>query len=365
MAADLKSRSPFLDVAAKLRRRIVAGDWAPGTRLPTWDHMAKEFEIARPTLMRAMDRLRQDGFVYAKSTRGTYVSDKPPHLSRFGLVFTSHPGAGGERHWNRFWDTLANQAPIVERDADVKVPAFFDVLDRHSEGHRDLIAQVDNHCLGGLILVGTPELMASPQIARMRVPKVAIYDGPTDAPIPRVYIDHQSFIDQSLDRLVALGRRRIAVLSNTSDRFAGYEPAMAGRDVQTKPFWRLAAAPAAAANVVRLLFDPDNAAVPDGLVITDDNIVEQALAGLLQSEVRVPAQLEVVAHCNWPAPVPSPVPVHRLGYDVRQMLHRSIEGLVQQRSGNQTAQVHLISALWEGETASSDPSQARLMKSVT
>ena len=325
MAASLKPNPPFHHVAAQLRRRIVAGQWAPGAQLPTWDLMAKEFSVARPTLMRAMDLLRRDGFVFSKSTRGTFVSEKPPHLSRFGLVFASHPGAGGERFWNLFWGTLAAQAAIVERAAGLQLPIFHDAADPASDGRRQLLEQAADHCLGGLILVGTKELMESKTIAALDLPKAAIFNAPTDPPMPRVYIDRASFIEQSLDRLVALGRRRVAVLSNQSDRWQDYEPAFAARDLQSKPFWHLAASPSAAANVVRLLFDPDNAVTPDGLVIADDNIVEQALAGLLQSGVRVPEQLEIVAHCNWPAPVPSPVPIHRLGYDVRELLQACVD----------------------------------------
>ncbi len=318
---------PFQQVAALLRGRIVEGHWPPGSQLPTWDTMAKEFDIARPTLMRAMDRLRQDGFVYSKSTRGTFVTERPPHLFRYALVFTSHPGPEQTvtHPWNRFWDTLVNQAVITQLRTDMNIPIFYDVRDSLDDGFIMLADHLENQRLGGLICVGTPELLRLPLIVEAQVPKVAIYGGTTEPPMPRVYIDHQSFIEQSLDRLLSLGRRRIAVLSQQNDAWHGYEAAMAQRDVATKPFWNLQAAPDAAANVVRLLFDADNSTAPDGLIITDDNIVAQALGGVLQSGVRVPEQLEIITHCNWPAPVPSPVPVHRLGYDVREIMDAALE----------------------------------------
>ncbi len=344
-----KDAKPFQQVAAILRGRIVEGQWPPGSQLPTWDVMTRELEVARPTLMRAMDRLRQDGFVYSKSTRGTYVSERPPHLSRYGLVFTSHPGQTLPRPWNRFWDTLANQAVIIERHGDLKLPVFYDVVDDTADGYHRLADHLSSQRLGGLICVGTPDLLRLPVIVESDLPKVAIYGASIDPPMPRVYIDHDSFIEQSLDRLLELGRRRIAVLSHKGDGWGGYAPAMARRDVQTKPFWNLQAAPDAAANVVRLLFDADNPTVPDGLIITDDNIVEQALGGVLQSGIRVPEQLEVIVHCNWPAPVPSPVPVHRLGFDVREIIATALE-LISNPSTDR-ADVRLLPAVFGEDRA--------------
>lgn len=352
MATDLKSNKQFMDLAARMRRRIVAGQWAPGTQLPTWDQITEEFSVARPTLMRAMDRLRRDGFIYSRSTRGTYVTERPPHLSRFGLVFTSHPGGVGERSWNRFWDTLANIAPQAARAAGVQLPVFLDLLDQDGEGVARLREQLAAERLGGLILVGTPALMRLPLLARASVPKVAIYDQATDPPMPRVYVDHRSFIEQSLDRLAAQGRRRIAVVSNQFDGWAGFEAAIAARSLDCKPFWRLAASPGAVANVIRLLFDPDNAVAPDGLILADDNIVEHALRGLIEAGVAVPARVAVVTHCNWPAPVPSTLQVQRLGYDVAELLRACLDCL---RRGPTDGQDHvtLVPARWEIDQPSS------------
>ena len=47
---------------------------------------------------------------------------------------------------------------------------------------------------------------------------------------------------------------------------------------------------------------------PDALVITDDNLVPAATAGVLAAGRRVPADLEVVAHANFPHVTPSAVP---------------------------------------------------------
>ena len=70
---------------------------------------------------------------------------------------------------------------------------------------------------------------------------------------------------------------------------------------------------------------------PDALIIADDNIVEPVTRGLLASEVSLPANLDIVAHCNLPNLPQAAVPVRFLGYDCRQMLNRCIELLDAQR----------------------------------
>ena len=354
------ANSPFLDVAAQLRGRIVTGEWAPGSQLPTWDRMAQEFAVARPTLMRAMDRLRQDGFIYSKSTRGTFVSERPPHLSRFGLVFASHPGQGLTGGWNRFWDTLVNQAPVLEHHLGVELPTFFDVCDPSSDGHESLTRQTADSRLAGLILVGRPDLMELPVAREASLPKVAIYGG-TTPDMPRVFIDRDSFVACSLDHLQQRGARAVAVLSNNTDRWEGFAEAIEQRGFESKPFWRLAGIGEAVTPLVRLLFDPDNARVPDSLIIADDNIVEHALQGLLAAGVAVPDRVKVVTHCNWPAPVPSPVPVTRLGYDVAQLLARCVEAIQHQRAGRPVPEVQRLEAVFEDGVRQPAPARIRVL----
>jgi DNA-binding LacI/PurR family transcriptional regulator len=89
---------------------------------------------------------------------------------------------------------------------------------------------------------------------------------------------------------------------------------------------------------------------PDGLVITDDNLVPELTAGLAESGV---ADLAVVAHTNFPYPTPSAVPVTRLGYDVAKLVTMSMEYVEQQRRGETPPARTLVPAVWEGEVGES------------
>ena len=340
----------FEGIASQLREAIVRGDLSPGARLPTWDHMAKQYAVARPTLMRAMDRLKRDGFVYARSTRGTYVTERPPHLSRFGLVFASHPyHAANKGDWNRFWDTLAQQAPVIERRLDVHLPVFYDVTSPNSTDYPKLVEQINSSRFAGLILVGRPDLMSLPLFQQTDTPRVAIYGGSEGPDIPRVFIDHDSFIQQSLNLVQERGGNAVAVISNHTSRWDGFANAIQERGLQFKPFWQLEAVNRSITPLVRLLFDPDNARIPDSLIIADDNMVKQALTGIMQSGLTIGEDVRVVTHCNWPWPVPSAMPVDHLGYDANEFLQRCIETIMRLRRGEDTPPFQSVPAITESE----------------
>jgi DNA-binding FadR family transcriptional regulator len=62
------------DIAAELRRRIADGEWRQGAKLPPERHLAQEFNAARNTLRKALDRLAEEGILQRQVGRGTFVT---------------------------------------------------------------------------------------------------------------------------------------------------------------------------------------------------------------------------------------------------------------------------------------------------
>ncbi|KAB8191507.1 GntR family transcriptional regulator [Nonomuraea phyllanthi] len=56
-----------------LRARIEAGEWAPRRRLPSVVHLSQEFGVARDTILRALEVLRDLGLIYTVKNRGSFV----------------------------------------------------------------------------------------------------------------------------------------------------------------------------------------------------------------------------------------------------------------------------------------------------
>jgi len=153
---------------------------------------------------------------------------------------------------------------------------------------------------------------------------VAIATGAEEG-IPIVDHDHKAFISKALDYLASRGRRRIAILlpGKVPDYEDSFAAGLAARGMVSHPWWTLFFSPVemqGASSTVHLLMRPGQDERPDGVIIADDNLVEEALAGLMAAGVRIPEDADVVAHANFPCVAKTPVPLKRLGYDCREML---------------------------------------------
>jgi len=69
----------YLQIATLIRRRIRKGHWQPGERIPSLDVLAKELGVALVTVRQAVGVLEEEGFLWRKQGKGTFVSDDPGH----------------------------------------------------------------------------------------------------------------------------------------------------------------------------------------------------------------------------------------------------------------------------------------------
>jgi DNA-binding GntR family transcriptional regulator len=67
----------YAQVIGELRRRIESGEYAPGSLLPSEHQLSDEFQIARPTVVRALRVLRQDGWIDTQQGKGSFVRGRP------------------------------------------------------------------------------------------------------------------------------------------------------------------------------------------------------------------------------------------------------------------------------------------------
>jgi GntR family transcriptional regulator len=66
-------QSRYAALAAALRHRIVAGEWPPGTPLPSETALATEHGVALGTMRRALELLAEQGLIERRHGRGTFV----------------------------------------------------------------------------------------------------------------------------------------------------------------------------------------------------------------------------------------------------------------------------------------------------
>ncbi|QWF77596.1 GntR family transcriptional regulator [Amycolatopsis sp. CA-230715] len=96
---DRRSGVPaFRQVAADLRDKISAGDYAPGDRLPSERELVESYGVSRPTIRDAVNVLRTEGIVTAEHGRGVFVRKsvalrRLPHSRLSRRARTRHQGA--------------------------------------------------------------------------------------------------------------------------------------------------------------------------------------------------------------------------------------------------------------------------------
>jgi GntR family transcriptional regulator len=67
----------YARLIGELQRRIERGEYPPGSLLPSEHQLAQEFAIARPTVVRALRTLRQDGWIETQQGKGSFVRGRP------------------------------------------------------------------------------------------------------------------------------------------------------------------------------------------------------------------------------------------------------------------------------------------------
>jgi DNA-binding GntR family transcriptional regulator len=115
--------SRYLDIASKIRERIEAGEWAPGTKLPRLDDFAAEYGANRDTVGRAITVLESEGYVWAVQGRGIAVryGTMRPRRPRGDLVKRneqatgySFPSASSQELWVRHGEAINALAKLED-----------------------------------------------------------------------------------------------------------------------------------------------------------------------------------------------------------------------------------------------------------
>lgn len=350
-------KGKYLDVVTALRNSIVEGTYRPSSQLPIRSEMVEAFGVSNATIQRALNRLVSDGFVFARPS-GTFVTERLPHLWNYGLVTPI------VSQWSLLHTAIRKAAGIVQTGSDIRFNEYFTSSEAAMrEDVTRLCRDVSSYRLGGLIILGDPavnDITGTSALEQEGAPYVRVHAFP-ESSIPMVGLDVVgSFIPKATEYLTSRGCRRIAhlrLVSKTNWRNE-FDAALRKTGVEVRPYWVQSVFAGAldetTANIVVLLMQLEGDNRPDALIIHDDNLIDFAVGGLLAAGVKVPDELEVVAHSNYPSPAPSALPMKRLGLDCRMFLRKSVEVMELQRSGKTLPAKTKLPALFEDELAAED-----------
>ena len=339
-------------IVDELRAQIVRGQFEPGHRLPSRIEIERQFGASTMTVQRALETLKNDGFIVASRGDGTYVSEHPPHLSRYGIVF---PAAPDRKGWNRFWTALSQEATALQSASTLELALYHGVDEHHDgEDYGRLVADVCAHRLAGLIFAAPNFLYRdTPLLDEPDIPRVE-FAAKSESDLPAVAINNWSLIERALDFFAAQKRRRVAFIMASGapepqERLMG---AAQARGLQSHARFCHSvhrAWPATARGIAQLMFHDSQTQRPDALLIGDDNLVEQTTRGI--ADVGRQDEISIVAHCNFPHLPDAATPVTWLGFDARQILALCLQSLDAQRNHQPTPQFTPVTAQFADELA--------------
>ena len=97
--ADLEFSPPkYAQIVSTIQRRIGDGTYPPGALLPSETQLVREFAVSRPTVVRALEVLRSQGWIDREHGRGSFVRNRAvvADRTRPGRLIIDEAGAAGQ-----------------------------------------------------------------------------------------------------------------------------------------------------------------------------------------------------------------------------------------------------------------------------
>jgi len=340
-------------VIEAIRKKILSGEYAPGTQIPIQTELVQKFKLSSVTVQRAVHELKRQGFLTAKRRLGTFIAEQPPHLKNYALVFPADPVRSVV--WGNFWESLRLEAEKINKRGIKRIEFFFGAEEfEHSKDYLRLVELVRNHQLAGLIFTAPPHnLMDTPLMTVPDMPRVAIATSSNNFTIPVVSHADQNGLFTAATRLSERGGKRIALFCTAPaqvEEWLRRQSELADLGMRTREQWCFtipATVPATAKACTRLLMDLPAEDRPDGMIVMDDHLTEAVEQGLIDAGNDVATQVGVVALCNFPDRFAHRLPIQRLGCNGVDFLNLCIESIDAQRNGDRVQKQVFVKAYFE------------------
>jgi len=309
--------------------KIVSGEWPLGEKIPNRVTIEKTFNASSVTVQRAMELLTADGFLEPRGRSGTFVSKNPPYLHNYAIVFHGTP----KRNWSAFLESIASEAGKLKLDVRSRIRCYYEINgDPRAEDYGRLISDIRAHRLAGIFFTTNPyQVAGTPITDEGDIPRVAITNSKANIKLSNVILDGESVVEMGVNYLIGKGCRKIGLFV-TTQQANGFLPHFKRilsekkcicRDEWIQPVH--IASPWSAVNVVKLLFKLDKKDIPDGIYIADDNLTASVIEGIKASGKGIPGDIVVSSHSNFPATFDYPKSVKLFGFNINEVLRKSIQ----------------------------------------
>lgn len=343
-----KQALKFQELSEELRREIIAGTWAVGTKLPTEQQLAQETGLSLTTVRRAFEDLVVKGLVVRRQGAGSFVAVPPVRAARkprhtVGVLLPDT---------QLYYPTVLQgiEECLTSQGANLQLSTYHYDLSRENSSIEFLL----NAGVDGLLLVPTLTGIPNPkqrvsELSTLPVPVVLLERslndlGPADK-TEHVCSDHQGGAYDAIAYLAGLGHRKIALLTRANQEgkssnptqaavVAGYKRAVddlglyaAGTGLPifsaTKPVWE--------ADQAESMFEQLRGSKATAALIFGDREATLIEAAAARKGLQIPKDLALVSYDDEMADI-APVPLtavspakHRLGFMAAEVLLRRLK----------------------------------------
>ncbi|MBS3764702.1 MAG: GntR family transcriptional regulator [Planctomycetes bacterium] len=354
---DVEQGTRVEEIVSDIRGKILRGDLTPGEQLPIRLDLSEQYGASSRTLQEAVDHLMEQGFLKANRRHGTFVAPHPPHMSRYGLVF---PFSRSRSNRSRHWLALKKVAEEIEDPPEFEIHRYFGMeKPSDAEDYQTLISDIEQHRLAGLIFSSPPyALSGTPVLEWKGLPRVEVASKPQRPHVSCVKYDNETFLRKALGYFKERGCARLGIFDLIKEgdaltpRMQAICQAAPEYGLRVKDPWVVGGAVGAShftKNTIRLLMHLPTENRPDALLIGDDNLAKDVTEAIAASPVKVPEDLDIVCHANFPCPPPTAVPAHKVGYRMDEVIDVAIRHINALRRGDEDVRTIKILAKTEGE----------------
>jgi DNA-binding LacI/PurR family transcriptional regulator len=165
-------------------------------------------------------------------------------------------------------------------------------------------------------------------------------------------------VTESLRWIIEQGRRSVGMITPPFFYQSQLQFLIDESGLASQPFWMQAVMPHHTEwvkHAVNAILRAHSSAIPEALVVTDDHLLEAVADALIEFGVRVPDDMLVIGHWNFPMEFTRDLPVQLIGQDNTGLLRRWVESIDTQRRGEKVPQVVNVSPTLLGRDALAEP----------
>ena len=353
-------------------KKILKGSWPPGARIPPQRELMRMIRSNSVTLHRALTELKEDGFIVPRGRHGTFVASPLPLSARIGIVI---PADRLPLKKASLFDESLKAACAEISEPNVSEFVIYEnvAVSENCASFRQLLNDISRKRIGSLIIEdcylfwNTP-VMTDPSIVRVGIGGSEVVKDLLNFSV--IHMDHESIADLAVSVCRQNGKSRPAVLvsapvycqiSSTLERVLQ----QFGMNIRSAYVHILPPAiDEAVYNCVRLLFSQPASRRPDALIVLDDNLLPPACEAITQTNMQSSHPFFIVSHSNFPLSREVPLPVHRIGFDMRHLLLTCLDLIRRRQGGASTPSITAIKPSWADAVRARDPA-ARLCREMS